>query len=129
MPPKQKSTLGNQYAGQKPLASILSKYDAPLVMGPGTTDLSSSAPDTSAATYRTGYAKEPENLSFWETMEKGVDYEKIAKSLGKQGKFKLPFEELTGFGPKGSYVKGSWDVSGESPQEHKAKVTFSVPLR
>ena len=126
--PQQKNTLDQQYAGGQPLSSTMSKYMPPIVMKPGSTDFSSSAPDTSAATYRASYAKKPEDLSFWEIMEKGVDYKKIATSGGEEGSFKLPFRKLFGFGPKGSYVKGSWDVSGEAPQEHKAKATISVPL-
>ena len=116
MPPKQQFTLGNQYARNQPL------INSPLFMSPGTTDIS-------AATYGTSYTKTPKNLSVWETLEKGIDYQKIAKSLGKQGKFALPFKKLTGFGPKGSVLSGSWDYSGKSPFEHKANLKFSFPLR
>ena len=37
--PQQKFSLDNQYAGGQPLSSIISKYSAPLVMQPGSTDL------------------------------------------------------------------------------------------
>ena len=114
--PKQKFSLDKQYAENQPL------FNSPLFMGPGTTDLSS-------ATYGTSYAKKPKNLSFWETMEKGVDYKKIAKSIGKEGKFVLPVGKMTGFGPKSGVLSGMWDYSGESPSEDKASLRYSWAIK
>ena len=58
-------------------------------------------------------------------MEKGVDYKKIAKSIGKEGKFVLPVGKMTGFGPKSGVLSGMWDYSGESPSEDKASLRYS----
>ena len=110
--PKQKFSLDKQYTENQPL------FNSPLFMGPGTTDLSS-------ATYGTSYTKKQKNLSFLETMSKGFDYKKIAKSIGKEGKFLLPVGKMIGVGPESGVISGSWDVSGKSPYKHKAKLKYS----
>jgi len=87
-----------------------------LYMDKGSSDLSS-------ATFNANYKKKSKNLNIIEILEKGIDYKKILRSGGKQGKFALPTGRL--FGPRSGVLSGKWDVSSKSPSNHRAKLKYS----